>query len=354
MSTFLIKTYLAAFLVFSSTASYAEDTIRSAILSPPVAAKVQTLLETFFQDCPSDQIKLKPLTGGYSGANMFLITAGDKQYVFRIIPDRVPAFKAKKELYAMQKAADLGIAPPIYWISNDEREILMQFIDGGTLRTAAAKRAETIEKIAQTLAKVHSMPKNPYILNNDGFLEYMEGFYKFLHFTNSSSNSQLESAIAIIRAGDEALKKLESPSVTTHGDPNARNILIGNGNIYLIDWSEGMYTDPFHDLAYYSLLLSYGDKEESALLESYLNRSPNLREIERFKLAKKMNLARLAMGAMYVINEMTQKSEEQIDCTITEREWAYFANAFADNNDPQPLQFFFEMMESALNYANSI
>lgn len=345
----MFKPYLTAFLLFTSAVVYAEDTTSFA-LSPPIAAKVQTLLETYLKECPSDQLKIKPLTGGFSGAHLFLITAGNKQYVFRIADDFTPPSKQKKELFAMQKAAELDIAPPIYWISNDDREVLMQFIEGGTITSAAAKETDTIVKIAHAMAKVHLMPKNPY--NNDGFLEYVETFYHYLKAI-SISNPQLENALEIVQNGDKALKELGSPSIAIHGDLNPRNILAGTPKIYFIDWSEGMFTEPFHELAYFSILIGYGDKEERILLENYLQRAPDHKEIERFRIAKKMNLARLVMGAVYLLNERAG-TEDKIDPSIAEKEWVYYANGFADNKIPLDSQFFFEMIHAALNYANAL
>lgn len=253
----------------------------------------------------------------------------------------------------MKNAAELGVAPAVYWASVDGREILMQFIEGGTLSTAEATKTDNIEKIAQTMAKVHSMSKNPYNFNGGGFKESMEDFYYLVH-KGSPVNPLLESAIAIIRSGDKALKSLGSPSVTIHGDLNPRNILAGTPKIYFIDWSEGMYTDPFHDLAYYSLLVSYGDKKEATLLKSYLKRVPSSKEMERFKLAKKMNLARLAMGALYVINDMGNPMSEKIDHSLAPEEWSYYARSFADNTGHLSPQFFFGMAQAALKYANSL
>ncbi len=62
---------------------------------------------------------------------------------------------------------------------------------------------------------------------------------------------RFEAAISIIREGSLELEKLESPSVNTHGDLSPRNILMASQTLYFIDWSEEMYTEPFHDLLFF-------------------------------------------------------------------------------------------------------
>ena len=85
---------------------------------------------------------------------------------------------------------------------------------------------------------------------------------------------------------------MESPSVNTHGDLSPRNILVTFKTLYFIDWSEEMYTEPFLDLGYFSILMDYSPREENLLLKNYLLRNPTINEKKRFWIAKKMNFGR--------------------------------------------------------------
>ncbi len=143
--------------------------------------------------------------------------------------------------------------------------------------------------------------KNPF--NAPSFKEHMEKFY--LEHSKGSNNLRIwEAAISIIREGSLELEKLESPSVNTHGDLNPRNILVTPPTLYFIDWSEEMYTEPFHDLGYFSILMDYSACEDNLLLKNYLLRDPTVNEKKRFALSKKMNFGRLALGGLYIGNKL--------------------------------------------------
>jgi hypothetical protein len=123
--------------------------------------------------------------------------------------------------------------------------------------------------------------------------------------------------------------------------------------LYFIDWSEEMYTDPFHDLGYFSILMDYTSCEDALLLKNYLIRNPTINETKRFLIAKKMNFARLAMGGLYVSNRLSlAKKDVNTSCQL--KEWSHYAKSFANNEENLSAQFFWDMAKVAIQSAISI
>ena len=149
----------------------------------------------------------------------------------------------------MQNAAAAGVAPIIHWVGRDGYAIIMDYISGGTFTIETSKNHSVIAKIAESMRKVHALPKKPFLAPS--YEERMEIFYRE-HANEANNQGIFEEAIAIIRDGADMLQNLGAYVTNTHGDLSSRNILAAN-NSYFIDWSEGMYTDSFHDLSYYSI-----------------------------------------------------------------------------------------------------
>ncbi len=354
IQTFSVKNkfksaFFAIFLIvlptFSTAAEIFEETI-----SPSIMHRVETAIHEYFKSDLEKSFKIKPLSGGYS-ATSIRVDYANKSYVLRLISELEPSCRVNTELYAMKKAAEAGIAPAIHWISVDGRSILMDYTPGGTLTFEHSKKAEVIANIADLLRKVHGLPKNPF--NAPSFKEHMEEFY--MKNSQGSSNSETwEAAISIIRQGSAELQKLESPSVNTHGDLNPRNILVTPQTLYFIDWSEEMYTEPFQDLGYFSILMDYSPREDDLLLKSYLLRNPTINEQKRFLIAKKMNFGRLALGGLYIGNKLFNAKQDVNNSPCEIKEWSFYAKAFANNDDFLSPQFFWDLAKVAIKSANTL
>lgn len=315
-----------------------------------VKSQVQNALQAYFGVHDQADIQIKPLTGGLQATSLLLDVAG-KSYVLRIIKESENSLKVQAELYAMQQAATAGVAPTIHWVGADGHAILMDYIAGGTLNIERGKRPEVIVKAAEAMRKVHALQKNPF--RAVSLEEYVEKIYqKYAGETNNLIS--LESAIAIIREGASKIKSLGGNLANAHGDLSPRNIVVSDQALYFIDWSEGLYTEPFHDLAYYSILMDYNGNEDSFLLQSYLQRDPTANEKARFLIAKKMNFARLAMLAQCVGNTLSSEQEDRILLPLPLKEWSYYASTLADSNDNLSAQFYLEFAQVAFKSATEI
>jgi aminoglycoside phosphotransferase (APT) family kinase protein len=320
------------------------------VVSPWAMSYVKTVTRDYFAS-NLENIQVKPLAGGHSAsANVQLEIAG-KAYVLRVISELESPPSRNKELYAMKEAAAIGVGPAILWISPDGYGILMDYVAGGTLTIETGKRPETTLKIADLLRKVHALQKNPFCAPS--FEAQMEEFYQ--QYSQRDSNHAIwEEAISIIKEGALQLQSLNAPTVNTHGDLNPRNILVSDQDLCFIDWGDGTYTDPFQDLAFFSIMMDYDLKEEIYLMDSYLGHAPTVNERKRFQIAKKMNFARLVLSGQDIGNRLGSNQKDNYYIFEPIREWSYYAKTFANDHTPLSAEFFWGLAQVALEAARSL
>lgn len=308
--------------------------------------RVETALKSAFPLLSTNEIYLKPLVGGYSYAKNFQIDAQGKFYVLRMQKESESTFKLQKELYMMVQASNLAIAPKLHYVSDDGKCTIMEFIEGGTLTLSKAKNQEFAYNFGKTISKLHQIPKDEKFCEMT-LIKTMQNFYlEFEPARKKYEKLELnipDLALKVLHEHNADLERLNQVKVNIHGDLNPRNILSSNGNILLIDWTENLFEDPFHDLAYYAILVDYDEHLEEILLKSYLNRSLTKDDLKRYHLCKKMQFARLALGASYVALQRMDLYGETIDQTTVLKNWREYMDLFASGRDDLGAQFFYEV-----------
>lgn len=164
---------------------------------------------------------------------------GREDFVVRfLVPSNAAlALDFRHEILAMQRAAEVGLAPKVVYVLGAERLMVTEYIEG----SAGSISADSLGKL---IAAIHRLPATDYYLDLASRLE---------HYTRRALESQVDRS-QLIDPGYGPLKRAirtlsEGPKALCHNDLNRGNILIKDQRPYVIDWEYAAMGSPYFDTA---------------------------------------------------------------------------------------------------------
>lgn len=316
--------------------------------SSDVEGLVSDVITNYFTDMLREDIDIVPLLGGHSNLTLKIITP-TADHVLRLKDKDTTPINLKRELHAMEAAVEQGVAPQIFYVSNDQRAVLMEYIKKDTLSYQEAHDPLNCIVIAQTISKIHSTPKNPFI--EDTINETAIAVYNTIA-NIPEIHAELQDALALMERHTSELESLSTQKVNIHGELNPRNIFITEKGAVFIDWEYAGWEDPFFDLSYCALRLDYNTEEEMLFLESYLQRAPNPEELERYFLTKKIHLSQLCIYFHYFSLKFNN-GQVLTNHSSPLNEISYYMEKFLAQQDSDDglAQFYYDFAEVCLQLA---
>ncbi|HEY0433992.1 MAG TPA: phosphotransferase, partial [Chitinophagaceae bacterium] len=234
---------------------------------------VQKALQAAFHTDTYDSIT--QLTKGLSTALVFKINVDSQPYVLRIVT-RTDAV-ADPALYygSMQTAAEGGIAPPIYYLSIEDRVSITGYVRDEPFPALLAKQL-----VPQLIRKLHALPKFGFRLN------YFESVSKWLpRFIEKNILSEIAHKELMSRhqamVAAYPVNAIEE-WVASHNDTKPENMVFDGTRVWLIDWEAAFLNDRYLDLAIIANFLVVTPSDEHDFLHEYLDRAATDYEITRF------------------------------------------------------------------------
>jgi thiamine kinase-like enzyme len=292
-------------------------------------------------------LNIKELKGGLSGTCIYKIESPNKSFVLRLHLVNELNSQDILELFSLVEASKLKISPNVYYVSANQKAVLMEFIDQPTLTLEVAKKPENIIKMASVLNIAHQITGHP--LKSESLISKAIRCHEKVLSDNLGDKEHINKALEIIINAQNKLSTMSYTKVNVHGDLNPRNIFVVDNNILLIDWAETTLEDPFYDLSFFSLKLGYENHEENLLLTSYLGHVPTNDELKRFDLHKNIHQAFWSLTNLYLANvELKKNLEFQIDKEIPLKSWELYQKMCANCVEELNAQYFYDL--SRLNY----
>jgi aminoglycoside phosphotransferase (APT) family kinase protein len=212
-----------------------------------------------------------PVRGGVSGALILRFAARERGYVLRLEPERIALRDRERHIACMGAAAAAGAAPPVLHADPATGISIMSFVAGRPLTDHPGGSLGLARALGTLIARVQAAAPFPMV---GDYPEVIAGLLTDLDRSGLFAPGALDphaAGLARIRA------QLPPPAslVSSHNDPNPRNLLFDGDRLWLVDWELGWSNDPLVDLAIITIDLAQTEELEDALLEAALGRAPD-------------------------------------------------------------------------------
>jgi thiamine kinase-like enzyme len=262
---------------------------------------VQQLAGTLGQ---SDGIP-EPLSGGITNRNFRAGFAG-RDYVIRVPGKDTSLLEIDRgaERIANERAARIGIAPPVAAMLDDPQAIVTLFVEGETMDSADLREPEALTDVARSLRAIHELGE-PLPTTFDSF-RIVETYAE----TATGRGGELPEAYneALQRSAqiEAALIGPEHDPVPCHNDLLAANFIRGPKQVWIVDWEYAGMGDRYFDLANFAVNNELGEGGELALLGDYFAEEPTASRVATLRLMKFMSDFREAMWGVVqtVVSEL--------------------------------------------------
>ena len=223
-----------------------------------------------------------PVTGGASRALAFRLQASERDYVLRLEGPRTP-LRNPHQYTCMRIASDAGIAPSLLHADDASGVLIMDFVPHRPLSEYPGGPAGLASALGILARNLQDSAQFPALGDYRDFvtrmLEHVRGLY-----APGLLDAHIE-GFARIRA---ACPWNATTHVSSHNDPNPRNILFDGERLWLIDWETAYRNDKLVDVAILAENLAPTPELETILLQSWLSAPPDKDVRRRLVLVRLM------------------------------------------------------------------
>jgi aminoglycoside phosphotransferase (APT) family kinase protein len=242
--------------------------------------RVRAAIRAAFGSVPVDAVT--PIAGGASGAFPFRVEARGRAYVVRVEGPASP-LRNPHQYKSMRIAAEAGIAPRLYYVDEEARVAVMDFIverPWSAFPGGAPGWAQAIGALLRRLQGTTPFPR---------FVDYPDivgRLWAWVCSTGLFASGVLDPVTERLqRLGDGYLWD-PAHSVSSHNDLVPRNVLFDGTRLWLIDWESAYRNDPLVDVAIALDQFAPLPEGESRLLGAWLGHAPDAATSARLVLVR--------------------------------------------------------------------
>jgi thiamine kinase-like enzyme len=236
----------------------------------------------------------RPLEGGITNRN-FVASFDGVEYVIRVPgkDTRLLEIDRGAERIANERAAGIGIAPPVAAMLDEPQCIVTLFVEGAGMEPAELREPTMLAEVARSLRAVHDLGE-PLPTSFDSF-RIVETYAKTAGERGAKVPAAYDEAHRSAQAIEAALSGPEHRPVPCHNDLLAANFIRGTERLWIVDWEYAGMGDRYFDLANFAVNNELGEAGELDLLEAYFAEAPSTRRVATLRLMKLMSDFREAM-----------------------------------------------------------
>lgn len=229
----------------------------------------RTALTAAFGRSPVDSVN--PVTGGASGALTYRATVAGRPYLLRL-EGRRTAMRNPHQYACMQIAANAGVAPPLHYFSDTDGVAIIDFLPQRALAEFPGGVAGLAQAAATLIARLQATPLFPQLLDTFAIVGRM---LAFLRGSNMFAPGLLDPHVEGFERIRAAYPMDAASGVSSHNDPNPRNMIFDGERLWLVDWETAYRNDPLVDIAILIDQLETTPDLEEMLLRTWLGRAPD-------------------------------------------------------------------------------
>jgi thiamine kinase-like enzyme len=236
----------------------------------------------------------RPLEGGITNRN-YLVTLGGKGYVVRM-PGKdtdLLGIDREGERQANERAAELGLAPPVVAMLIDPPCLVTEFIEGTEMSEEDLRDPGNISLIAPSLRRMHD--SGAELPTDFDSFRVVEDYAETAADRGTEVPAAYEEASNYAQKIETALSGPEHDPVPCHNDLLAANFLNDGRRIWVFDWEYAGMGDRYFDLGNYSVNNGLDESGQDTLLDEYFGEAPGARQTATLNLFRFMSDFREAM-----------------------------------------------------------
>ncbi len=238
-----------------------------------------------------------PLEGGITNRN-YRARFGETDYVIRVPGKDTNLLEINRrcEVAANDRAAQLGVAPPVAVSLEDPAAIVTEFVTGHGMSSEELREPSMMSRVAVSLARIHDAADAPQPCTIFNSFRLVETYAKTAADRGASIPDAYEGAHATAARIEEALSGPEHDPVPCHNDLLAANFIRGDADqVWIVDWEYAGMGDRYFDLANFAVNNELDPSDERALLRAYFDETPTTSQLAALSLMKFMSDFREAM-----------------------------------------------------------
>ena len=253
-----------------------------------------------------------PLAGGITNRN-YRARFGETDYVIRVPGKDTSLLEIDREAerVANERAARVGIAPPVAAMLDEPQAIVTVFVEGRGLSAAELREAAALTEVARSLRAIHELG-DPLPTEFDSF-RIVDTYAETARGRGATLPEAYAEARACAAEIERALSGEEHRPVPCHNDLLAANFIRGEptaaggtGQLWIVDWEYAGMGDRYFDLANFAVNNELGEAAEEALLADYFGEPPTAGRLAALRLMRFMSDFREAMWGVVqaVVSEL--------------------------------------------------
>lgn len=241
------------------------------------------------------ELTLTPLSGGITNRNYRIDVAGrPERWVLRLAGNDTHLLGISREVEhaATVAAAGVGVGPEVAGFMRPEGYLVTRFIEGGPVSDAAVHEPATLDRVADSLRRIHEGPAIPGLFVP---LRIVEAYRALAADRGVPIPRAFEAARAAGRRIEAALVAAPLEPRPCHNDLLNANFIDDGTRIRIVDWEYAGMGDPFFDLGNFAVNHGLTLDEEAHLLAAYDGRPPTRERLARLALMRVVSDFREAM-----------------------------------------------------------